>query len=220
MENKILFKKYSIGFIVLLLFALMSCSSKRYIKDLPYLFPIEQSNKELSLRKNYNDFLINDSYNDEEKINERELDIKERYSITMGVTPKKVTNYRLYSFIDQWIKTGGETTQSFNNEKQEGCGSFVSLLFNEVYNETISPVPEKVFTSKSIELFTGRNFLKEGDIIFFRYDKLHPISDEAIYLQNNKIIACTTTGLNIYDFNNEYFQLRYIAAGRLRSKNN
>jgi len=69
-----------------------------------------------------------------------------------------------------------------------------------------------------LQLFTGRTFLKEGDILFFRYDKFHPISDVGIYLHNDRILACTNNGLNIYNFNDEYFQLRYVAAGRIKEK--
>ena len=105
-------------------------------------------------------------------------------------------------------------------EKQSGVemSYFVQALFSDVYGETFQKTPDGIFRSKAIQLFTGRTFLKEGDILFFRYDKFHPISDVGIYLHNDRILACTTKGLNIYDFNDEYFQLRYVAAGRLKEK--
>ena len=39
-----------------------------------------------------------------------------------------------------------------------------------------------------------------------------------IYLHNDRILPCTEEGLNIYDFNDPYFQLRYVAAGRLKQE--
>jgi hypothetical protein len=194
----------------------VSCGSGRYIEELPYLHSSEQYTKELDGIKKRTDSTFAIEEFDDRKLNDEEMSIRERYSIIMRIMPKKVINYKLYSFIDQWI--GSSAKQMSNQKNGTDCAQFASLLFNEVYHETISPIPEKVFRSKDIELFTGRNFLQEGDILFFRYDKGHPISDEGIYLQNNKIVACTAGGLNIYDFNDQYFQLRYIAAGRLKPK--
>ncbi|MFS4432219.1 NlpC/P60 family protein [Chryseobacterium sp. S90] len=215
---KLYLEQHWIALVILLsLSGLVSCSSGRYIEELPYMHSIEQYTKEQSGIKSHTDSAFTIADNHDEKLNEEEMDIKERYSIIMEVMPKNITNYRLYSFIDQWIGRAG-SKQASDQKNKTDCAQFTSLLFNEVYQETVSPIPEKVFRSKTIELFTGRSFLREGDILFFRYDKLHPISDEGIYLQNNRIIACTAGGLNVYDFNDPYFQLRYIAAGRLKPK--
>ena len=86
------------------------------------------------------------------------------------------------------------------------------------YKETFPKTADGIFRSKALQLFTGRDFLKEGDILFFRYSKEQPISDVGIYLHNDRILACTEEGLNIYDFNDPYFQLRYVAAGRLKQE--
>jgi hypothetical protein len=214
---KLYLEQYWIAIVTLLsILGLVSCGSGRYIEELPYLHSSEQYTKELDGIKKRTDSTFAIEEFDDRKLNDEEMSIRERYSIIMRIMPKKVINYKLYSFIDQWI--GSSAKQMSNQKNGTDCAQFASLLFNEVYHETISPIPEKVFRSKDIELFTGRNFLQEGDILFFRYDKGHPISDEGIYLQNNKIVACTAGGLNIYDFNDQYFQLRYIAAGRLKPK--
>ncbi|WP_426478060.1 NlpC/P60 family protein [Chryseobacterium sp. CBSDS_008] len=215
---KFYLEQYWVALVSLLsLSGLVSCTERKYINELPYMHHYEQYTKELSGIKDRIDSTFAMTDHEDEKLSDQDLDIQERYSIIMGVMPKKITNYKLYSFIDRWMSDPGNKQTSAQN-KGADCAPFVSLLFNEVYQETISPVPENVFCSKNIELFTGRKFLQEGDILFFRYDKLHPISDEAIYLQNNRIIACTAGGLNIYDFNDQYFQLRYVAAGRLKPK--
>ena len=145
------------------------------------------------------------------------LKIKEKYSIILEVMPKEIRDYKLYSYIDDWI---GTPYRKQMLEKQVGADAsyFVQALFSDVYGETFSKTPDGIFRSKSIQLFTGRTFLKEGDILFFRYDKFHPISDVGIYLHNDRILACTAKGLNVYNFNDEYFQLRYVAAGRLKEK--
>ena len=201
----------------LLLSGLMSCSSANYLDDIPYIYSSEEYSKELSNTKSRIDSSFTSVDHNNKKLNDEDLDIKERYSIIMGVMPQQITNYKLYSFIDGWIGTPYKK-QMLEQKIGVDCANFTSLLFNEVYGETISAIPEKVFSSNSLELFTGRSFLREGDILFFRYEKSHPISDVAIYLQNDRIVACTASGLNIYDFNDKYFQLRYVAAGRLKLK--
>lgn len=210
-------EKYLVTAVIPVLFSgLMSCRSASYLDDLPYIYTSERYSQN-SETENHMDSAFIHANHDIQGLSDEDLDIRERYSIIMGVMPKEITNYKLYSFIDGWI---GTPYQKEGSDQKTGvdCGHFLSLLFNEVYEETLSPFPEKVFGSSSVELFTGRDFLKEGDILFLRYDKLHPISDEAMYLQNDKIVACTNSGLNIYDFNYKYFQLRYVAAGRLKSK--
>ncbi|WP_326988670.1 NlpC/P60 family protein [Chryseobacterium nepalense] len=145
------------------------------------------------------------------------LKIKEKYSIIMEVMPREITDYRLYSYIDEWLGTPYKK-QSLEKQKAVDASYLIQALFSEVYEETFPKTPDGIFRSKMLQLFTGRMFLKEGDIIFFRYDKSHPISDVGLYLHNDRILACTSKGLNIYNFNDEYFQLRFVAAGRLKDK--
>ncbi len=203
---------------VLLGFALISCNSKKYIKEIPYNFSSDSYVNSANGTKANVDKQFSNVDDNVEKLSDDELRIKEKYSIIMEVMPKEVTNYKLYSFIDRWIGTPYKK-QSLEEKKGVDCSYFVQSLYSDVYGETFQKTPDGIFRSKAIQLFTGRTFLKEGDILFFRYDKTHPISDVGIYLHNDRILACTATGLNIYDFNDEYFQLRYVASGRLKPKN-
>lgn len=203
---------------VLLGFALISCNSKKYIKEIPYNFSSDSYVDSANGTKTNVDKQFSNVDDNVEKLSDDELRIKEKYSIIMEVMPKEVTNYKLYSYIDRWIGTPYKK-QSLEEKKGVDCSYFVQSLYSDVYGETFQKTPDGIFRSKAIQLFTGRTFLKEGDILFFRYDKMHPISDVGIYLHNDRILACTATGLNIYDFNDEYFQLRYVASGRLKPKN-
>ena len=195
-----------------------SCGSKKYIKEIPYQY----SSDEFANAKNQEKEETSSGYSivddNPQGLNDDTLRIKEKYSIIMEVMPKEIRDYKLYSYIDEWIGTPYKKQML---EKQTGVemSYFVQALFSDVYEETFSKTPDEIFRSKAIQLFTGRTFLKEGDIVFFRYDKFHPISDVGIYLHNDRILACTSKGLNIYDFNDQYFQLRYVAAGRLKEKN-
>lgn len=210
-------KLIKILFVTFSTIALSSCSSSRYLAELPYHYPTDAFYKAVLAQKKQ----INEQYtlvdDKGENLSDKELALREKYSIILAVPPKKITNYKLYAFIDEWI---GTPYKEKTLEKQEGADAsyFIQALFSEVYETTFPKTPDGIFRSKDLQLFTGRTYLKEGDILFFRYDKFKPISDVGLYLGNGRILACTTQGLNIYDFNDEYFQKRYTSAGRLKEK--
>lgn len=198
-------------------FTVISCGGEKYIREIPYQYSSSEFSKALQKHKESVDSHYSTVNDNAQGLNDDTLKIKEKYSIIMEVRPDEVGNYKLYSFIDEWLGTPYKK-QSFEKQKAIDGSYFVQALFSEVYGETFPKTADGIFRSKTLQLFTGRTFLKEGDIIFFRYDKFHPISDVAVYLHNDRILACTVKGLNIYDFNDEYFQLRYVAAGRLKEK--
>jgi hypothetical protein len=198
-------------------FTISSCGGKRYIKEIPYNYTSEEFSKKVQENKQESDAQYSVVDDNAQGLNDDTLKIKEKYSIIMEVMPKEIRDYKLYSYIDEWLGTPYKK-QSLEKQKGVDASYFVQALFSDVYNETFSKTPDGIFRSKTLQLFTGRTFLKEGDIIFFRYDKFHPISDVGIYLHNDRILACSARGLNIYNFNDEYFQLRYVAAGRLKEK--
>ncbi|PZX93691.1 peptidoglycan endopeptidase [Flavobacterium aquariorum] len=199
---------------ILLFLTQLGCGSENYIAQVPFKYDysidlLKKQNKmdDISLG---NQAVVNDN---SENLNDETLAIKEKYSIVLGVMPTKITNYKLYSYIDQWIDTPYKE-KSFSKDGID-CSYFIQSLFSSVFKVTLPKDPAGMFRSKSLQLFTGRTFLEEGDLVFFRYDKDHPISDVGMYLHNDRILACTDKGLAIYNFNDEYFQLRYIASGRI-----
>ncbi len=192
---------------------LCSCSSKQYLKYIPYQYSFQEviKQKKSELSKLKNEVIVDDN---EDNLKDEDLKLKEKYSIILGVMPKEIKNYELYSYVDKWV---GTPYKKGILDLKEGadCSFFAQTLYSEVYDEVLPKDPAGMFRSKLIQLFTGRTYLQEGDLIFLRYDKDHPISDVGIYLKNDRIIACTAEGLDIYNFNDKYFQLRFVSAGRL-----
>ncbi|WP_322545187.1 NlpC/P60 family protein [Elizabethkingia miricola] len=204
--------------IVLGLFSCMniySCNNRKYLRDIPYNYSTEKFSQTVQQRKKQVDSIYYTLDDNPEKLTDDILKIKEKYSIILNVMPRDIRNYRLYCYIDEWLGTSYKKQML---EKQIGVDTsyFIQALSSDIYNVELPKTADGIFRSKSIQLFTGRRFLREGDILFFRYNKLHPISDVGIYLHNGRILACTHKGFNIYNFNDEYFQLRYVAAGRLK----
>ncbi|EKT3967168.1 C40 family peptidase [Flavobacterium psychrophilum] len=205
--------KYKILFLILFS-TLLGCGSENYIAQVPFKYDysvdlLKKQNKMNQIAIE-NQAVVNDN---SENLSDEILAIKEKYSIVLGVMPTKITDYKLYSYIDKWIDTPYKE-KSFSKDGLD-CAYFIQSLLSSVFKVTLPKDPAGMFRSKSLQLFTGRNFLEEGDLVFFRYDKDHPISDVGMYLYNDRILACTDKGLAIYNFNDEYFQLRYIASGRI-----
>lgn len=200
-----------------LVWSLVHCSSKKYISQIPYRYSSTQNVQNISNEKTMIQNKFSNINDNAENLSDEQLLLKEKYSIIFGVMPKEIKNYDFYAFIDEWIGTPYQR-QSLELQKGVDCSYFVQALYSDVFQKTLSKTPDGIFRSKSLQLFTGRSFLQEGDILFFRYDKFKPISDVAIYLRNDRILACSNKELNIYNFNDEYFQKRYVAAGRLKPK--
>ncbi|WP_238989928.1 C40 family peptidase [Flavobacterium sharifuzzamanii] len=199
---------------ILMMHLFTECHAQKYISQIPfkYDYSLELLKKQAQMNETglKNKTVVNDN---SENLNDEILALKEKYSIILAVMPNKITNYKLYSYIDPWLNTPYKE-KSFS-KKGIDCSYFLQSLYSDVYKVTLPKDPAGMWKSKSIQIFTGRSFLAEGDLVFFRYDKDHPISDVGLYLHNDRILACTDKGLAIYNFNDEYFQLRYIGAGRI-----
>ena len=192
----------------------LACYAQKYISQIPfkYDYSLDQLKKQSKIGEAdlKNKTVVDDN---SENLSDDILVLKEKYSIVLAVMPNKIRNYKLYSYIDPWINTPYKE-KSFSKTGID-CAYFLQSLYSDVYQVTLPKDPAGMWKSKSIQIFTGRSFLAEGDLVFFRYDKDHPISDVGLYLHNDRILACTEKGLAIYNFNDEYFQLRYIGAGRI-----
>lgn len=197
---------------VIVLFS--ACGSKKYVAQLPfkYDYSLDLLKKQFQMEETglKNKAIVNDN---SENLSDGVLYLKEKYSIVLAVMPNEIKNYKLYAYFDPWINTPYKE-KSFSKNGID-CSYFLQSLYSDVYKVTLPKDPAGMWKSKSIQIFTGRIFLAEGDLVFFRYDKDHPISDVGLYLHNDRILACTDKGLGIYNFNDEYFQLRYIGAGRI-----
>jgi len=147
-----------------------------------------------------------------------------RYAEILGITPNEVSNIPLYQFIDEWMGTkykwGGSSKEGID------CSYFAMKLFNEVNDELIERTAQKQYDSDKTVKWDGRNYLKEGDLLFFRQagDLSDNIVHVGIYLANNKFVNATeftggdgNSGVRIDDLSVRYWQDRLFAAGRRKN---
>jgi len=193
--------------IILIICIIVSCNSNKYIKEVPFKFTYDKKEIEKQLSINQKKAL---PFKYEEELTDDQIYIKEKYSIILSINPKELKNYAFYAGIDEKLNPKNGIKDSID------MATFAQVLYNKAFKKAIPNTPLEIFKSPKIEKFTGREFLNEGDIIFLRYSKDIAVGGIAIYLRNGKILYSTKeAGLNIFNFNDDYFQIRYFASGRV-----
>lgn len=147
--------------------------------------------------------------------------LKIKYGAILNTDPNQIQNKKLYEFIDQWMGTtyllGGETRDGID------CSSFTQRFYIKVYDMYIERTAEKQFKSKLTDKFQGKEYLQEGDLIFFKGsgELSNTISHVGIYLQNNKFVHATaytrdtgSKGVKISDLTDSFWVQRFVAGGR------
>ena len=138
--------------------------------------------------------------------------IKERYALKLEVDTANLTNYPLYSFIDEWYGIpyhyGGHSKDGID------CSDFASILYLTVYGKQLSGTAGDLFQQC---VAVKKDSLQEGDLVFFRIKGKY-ISHVGVYLMNDKFVhASVHGGVIISSLNESYYKLRFYKGGRLKS---
>jgi lipoprotein Spr len=160
-------------------------------------------------------FFISCSSN--KKISNKKNDVKNnneiviKYAELLNTEKKKITNLKLYGFINDWYGTPYKYGGS--NKLGIDCSGFVNLFYNEVFNKKIPRTVNDIYLN-SIEI--NRNDINEGDFIFFKIES-KKVSHIGIYLINDKFVhASTKKGIMISDLNEPYFKKNLFKFGRIK----
>ncbi len=134
-----------------------------------------------------------------------------KYAIIANTEVETLTNVPLLKKIDEWWGTkyclGGESKDCTD------CSGFSGTIFREVYN---TQLPRTASDQYGVCDKIAVSDLKEGDLVFFHTYR-RQISHVGVYIGNNKFVhASTSEGVTISDLNDNYWQPRFIAAGRVR----
>ncbi|MFD0862847.1 C40 family peptidase [Sungkyunkwania multivorans] len=146
--------------------------------------------------------------------------IQKKYASILNVRPEKISNIKLFEFIDGWMNTpyklGGEDKSGID------CSFFVQYIYHDVYDVLIERTAEKQFNAPDTDRFKGQKYLRQGDLIFFnpQGSEFAPITHVGFYLGNNKFVHSTarreTTGpgVKISNLKDPYWQRLFVSAGR------
>lgn len=141
----------------------------------------------------------------------RNTNIINKYSQTLGVAKKEITNIKLYQFINSW--TGVKYKYGGLSRKGVDCSGFCNILYQQVYSKQLKRTTTEL--AKSTKKISKKN-LQEGDLVFFTIASKKN-SHVGVYLQNNKFVhASTSKGVIISSLDNPYYKKAYHKAGRVK----
>lgn len=136
--------------------------------------------------------------------------IQKKYAELLHVPPYSISNKKLYEFVDKWMNTkykyGGQHNSGID------CSGFTQILYGEVYNKKLSRTSQAQFDAS--RHISSRKKLEEGDLVFFTTIKGKKISHVGVYLQNDRFINATNSGVLISDMNLKYWSERFVAGGK------
>jgi cell wall-associated NlpC family hydrolase len=90
------------------------------------------------------------------------------------------------------------------------CSALMQILFTSLYGITLPRTAREQYDfSRKI----SRTELKEGDLVFF--NTIGGVSHVGMYLQNNKFVHASTSGVTVSDLYDEYWMKKFIGVGRV-----
>ncbi len=147
--------------------------------------------------------------------------VEKKYARVLGVPEDSVNNEKLYSFVDKWLGTpyryGGEDSLAID------CSYFAQKLYHSVYNSLLPRTAESQFNSRDIYLFKGRQYIREGDLLFFKLPGRNKVTHVGIYLKNNHFVHSTIrksargeNGVQISRLTEPFWDRAFMAAGKVK----
>ena len=141
------------------------------------------------------------------------LALQLKYSQLMNTDAQQVQNIPLYQSIDAWYgapyRYGGTTKDGID------CSAFVESIFMSAFGITL---PRTAREQYKVTRHISRTELQEGDLLFF--NTRGGVSHVGIYLQNNKFVHASVSGVTISDMFEPYYVRHFIAAGRVAGMTN
>ncbi|MFI5186031.1 MAG: C40 family peptidase [Chitinophagales bacterium] len=138
--------------------------------------------------------------------------IQLKYSQLLNTDVEQIQNLSLYQTIDDWYgthyKLGGTTKKGID------CSAFVQTIFASVFGVTL---PRMARDQYKATRRISRTELQEGDLLFF--NTRGGVSHVGIYLQNNKFVHASISGVMISDMFEPYYVKHFISAGRVAGIN-
>ena len=181
----------------------------------------------LTENKKQNRTTINEAVKDTTKENEHALaewndalsdetdPLVSKYAAMIAMDPKKITNYPLYHFVDEWYGTaykwGGSDLDGID------CSGFSQKLYEDIYGVDLERTVRQ--QRKSCDRIKDEEDAVQGDLVFFRIRRFR-VSHVGVYLANGYFVhASSSHGVVISNVNDKYWHRRFAGYGRIEKDN-
>lgn len=135
--------------------------------------------------------------------------LQKKYASLLGINADEVRGEPLLEQIDDWYGTpyvfGGTSKSGID------CSAFSRMILSSVFNTSIPRTAQQQY---DISEHIKKDQLKEGDLVFFHTERYGRITHVGVFLQNNKFVHASTTGVMISDLDEDYWRKHYRGAGR------
>lgn len=138
-----------------------------------------------------------------------------KYAAMIAIDPKKITNYPLYHFVDDWYGTaykwGGNDMDGID------CSGFSQKLYEDIYGLDLQRTVRQ--QRKSCDRIRDEDEVVQGDLVFFRIRRFR-VSHVGVYLANGYFVhASSSHGVVISNMNDKYWHRRFAGYGRVEKEN-
>jgi len=138
-----------------------------------------------------------------------------KYAAMIAMDPKKITNYPLYHFVDEWYGTaykwGGNDLDGID------CSGFSQKLYEDIYGLDLQRTVRQ--QRKSCDRIKDEEEALQGDLVFFRIRRFR-VSHVGVYLANGYFVhASSSHGVVISNMNDKYWHRRFAGYGRIEKDN-
>ena len=153
----------------------------------------------------------NSNYSNSSGTTENASALQFKYAQLMNTDAQQIQNIPLYKTIDDWYGTpykyGGSSKYGID------CSAFVQTIFISALGITLPRTAREQYNATR---HISRTRLQEGDLLFFNTQG--GVSHVGIYLQNNKFVHASVSGVTISDMFEPYYVRHFVAAGRVDTK--
>ncbi len=134
---------------------------------------------------------------------------KSNHAKPSNINPIENISKALKTEILYWMNTpyklGGNTKEGID------CSGFVQIVYDKVYHKNIPRTSKKQFEQCTK---VSANKLKEGDLVFFKFNKKE-VSHVGVFLnESNFVHASVSKGVMISSLTEKYYAKAFVSGGR------
>ncbi len=139
------------------------------------------------------------------------IEIKKEYANILHIPKDSVKSISLYLNIEKWLAVRDSSISKLGSLNI----NFIQYLYFFNRKMRLPTSLEKLYVARKTYLFKNSDFLKEGDLVFFKEND-RAVKEVGFYLENNIFVAADAGGnLNFYHLKDSITKFKLISNARI-----